>query len=362
MLKSKIIAYERKYGRNISLRRAFNKRILLGGGKKKRTQMIDLRSYRAGLDDDAVDAYDQWVKGHVVMFDTKERVDRDSLLLVWIAVKALHRPTRATKDGDGDDWGRVVTMKTTETGTTENYEQQETIRVVKREESIDVNKLTLQGTDKLQKPLREKQKYDILKMAAGRRTAYMKRDKDKNIYYSGLHGNYFIYNAKRRLNSKHLSNIVGTLSDDTVCLNMLHDRLYLGSELSANVVKEKKDWAIVRLGGIKARKKLEYSAPNNFHDAYIQTSNDRQEFFKIMRDASDAIDKALKTNKKVLVHCEQGINRSVASIVFWGYTKTKFDAETIIQYVRARNKERNKNLGALTNSKFEDLLLQDSNK
>ena len=115
--------------------------------------------------------------------------------------------------------------------------------------------------------------------------------------------------------------------------------------------------AIVRLGGNKVRKKLDYSAPDDFHDENLTTENEKQGFLGIMAKASDAIDRALKAGKKVLVHCEQGINRSVASIVFWAARYKNADVEQTIHYVRNRNKERNKNLGALTNSTFESILL-----
>ena len=96
-------------------------------------------------------------------------------------------------------------------------------------------------------------KYDILRMAAGIRTTYMRKDLG-NIYYDGLHGNYYIYNGRQRLKHEHIFHIVGTLANDIVGLDKLDKRLYLGSELSANVVKDNKEWAIVRLGGNKVRK------------------------------------------------------------------------------------------------------------
>ena len=366
MLKNKIIAFEQKRGkRDLSLRRAFNEALtakkaelfLRGGGKKKkRQQNIDLQSYRNGLDEDGADAYNRWTDRNVVMFGVKERTDPDSLLLVWIAVKNVTRPINATRDGSGEKWGRTVSMETTESGTTE-YHGQQRIRIVRKEHSIDVNALRLQGHGGTFYPLREKQKYDILRMAAGIRTTYMRKDESENIYYDGLHGNYYIYNGRQRLKHEHIFNIVGTLANDIVILDKLDKRLYLGSELSANVVKDNKEWAIVRLGGNKVRKKLDYSAPDDFHDENLTTENEKQGFLGIMAKASDAIDRALKAGKKVLVHCEQGINRSVASIVFWAARYKNADVEQTIHYVRNRNKERNKNLGALTNSTFESILL-----
>ena len=365
MLKNKILAFEQKRGkRDLSLRRAFNEALtakkaelfLRGGGKKKkRQQNIDLQSYRNGLDEDGTDAYNRWTDRNVVMFGVKERTGPDSLLLVWIAVKNVARPINATRDGSGEKWGRTVTMETTESGTTE-YHGQQRIRIVRKEHSIDVNTLRLQGHSGTFYPLREKQKYDILRMAAGVRTTYMKKDHG-GIYYDGLHGNYYIYNGSERLKHEHIFNIVGTLANDIVGLDKLDKRLYLGSELSANVVKNNKDWAIVRLGGNKVRKKLDYSAPDNFHDENLTTEKEKQGFLGIMAKASDAIDRALKAGKKVLVHCEQGINRSVASIVFWAARYKNADVGQTISYIRKRNKERNKNLGALTNSTFESILL-----
>ena len=330
---------------------------VIGGGKEKRKQHIDLQSYRIGLDDDGIDAYNRWVGENIVMFGVKERNDVDSLLLVWIASKALKRPIIATRDGRGGIWGRTVTMETTKNGWTE-YHGQQGIRIVKRQHhSIDVNGLQLQGDGGTFYMLREKQKYDILRMAAGLPTTYMRVDGRGNIYYNGRRENYFIYNGGQQLNCQHISNIAGTLSNDMVCLDELNERLYLGSEWSANVVREKKDWAIIRLGGNKVRKKLDYSAPDEFHDENLTTENKKKGFLRIMAKASDAMDKALKTEKNVLVHCEQGINRSVASIVFWALRYKNVDVKQAIKYVRNKNKERNKDLGALTNSAFERILL-----
>ena len=222
-------------------------------------------------------------------------------------------------NGDNRKWNHRISW-------TEN-------KIVRKEHSIDVNTLRLQGHSGTFYPLREKQKYDILRMAAGIRTTYMKKDHG-GIYYDGLHGNYYIYNGRKRLKHEHIFNIVGTLANDIVGLDKLDKRLYLGSELSANVVKNNKDWAIVRLGGNKVRKKLDYSAPDNFHDENLTTEKEKQGF-SIMAKASDAIDRALKAGKKVLVHCEQGINRSVASIVFWAARYKNADVgQTISTYER----------------------------
>lgn len=155
-----------------------------------------------------------------------------------------------------------------------------------------------------------------------------------SIVYHGLKNDFIYVYDNKPINKAKLITFAQSVTSEKKYTHLkdIHQNIYLGDIIDAEIVSG--DFCIISLTNMIGKNiESSFTPAIEFPDSDCVTF---EEFSDVMEKASNAIDTALEKDKKVLVHCQYGCNRSAFAIMWWylqRYGEEKLTFQQVFDYI-----------------------------